>query len=630
MTFGTAVANADQMTVFTCHDPAGDAVGNDGWVNVRSGDYDMISADTCGQQGSGAMVLELAANAAGYQNLAHTEWVFYTPSWASIASYTIQVVSSYGLPGTGVSGSGQAFIDASDERDPVYDYRNLGAGAVGVGSVSRGVPDPVSSISVNASCDGQEGPCAPGVQVSHIDFSSAAVVLNDSTMPAVSDLTGSLVSGATLRGTADVDFNASDAGPGVYSGQLIVDGRSEPAVILNSNNGWCQNLGQTSDGTRSFAHPEPCAQTTSGSLTLDTAGLPDGQHALKLVVDDASGNATTAYDGTITTDNAPANISTPTMLAPSPVSVGSTLAAGPGTWSAPIGAGSISYSYGWEDCDAQGNDCQPIPGMDASSYTATAADSGHTVRAAITATDSDGSTSATSASSTLVASGPPIEPGVLPSAMGGLPNRTGASEGAELHLAGHAAISRSFARRAFTISGQLLNATGTGIGGATLDLLQQVQGSGSRQVIAHATTAPNGTFTVHVPDGPSRTITVAYRAVSGELAYATQVGIQEAVSAAVQMHITPRRTGSTGTITLAGRVSGPVPRDGVIVELLVHYRGTWEPLRTPRTDSSGRFHAVYEFQGAVGRFPFRAEVFGGQAGFPYTTGDSAPVDVSTG
>ena len=76
-------------------------------------------------------------------------------------------------------------------------------------------------------------------------------------------------------------------------------------------------------------------------------------------------------------------------------------------------------------------------------------------------------------------------------------------------------------------------------------------------------------------------------------------------------------------------MSGPVPTQGVLVGLLVHYRGHWEPFRTPRTDSHGRFSVAYQFQGGVGRFPFRAQVFGGQAGFPYAHGESGTVAVTT-
>jgi 5-hydroxyisourate hydrolase-like protein (transthyretin family) len=103
----------------------------------------------------------------------------------------------------------------------------------------------------------------------------------------------------------------------------------------------------------------------------------------------------------------------------------------------------------------------------------------------------------------------------------------------------------------------------------------------------------------------------------------------ETVRAGVALRVTPRHPASTGTIRLSGQVQGPIPARGVIVELLVHYRGHWEPLRTPRTRADGRFEAFYRFQGAVGRFPFRAEVFAGQAGFPYSLGASNLVHVTT-
>ena len=44
----------------------------------------------------------------------------------------------------------------------------------------------------------------------------------------------------------------------------------------------------------------------------------------------------------------------------------------------------------------------------------------------------------------------------------------------------------------------------------------------------------------------------------------------------------------------------------------------------------GRFRVRYQFEGAVGRFPFRAKVLGGQAGYPYATGESKPVEITTG
>ena len=62
------------------------------------------------------------------------------------------------------------------------------------------------------------------------------------------------------------------------------------------------------------------------------------------------------------------------------------------------------YAYGWEDCDSSGAGCVTISGATSSSYTLTAGDVGHTVRSVVTASDSGGSTSASSAATGVVAS----------------------------------------------------------------------------------------------------------------------------------------------------------------------------------------------------------------------------------
>jgi hypothetical protein len=125
-------------------------------------------------------------------------------------------------------------------------------------------------------------------------------------------------------------------------------------------------------------------------------------------------------------------------------------------------------------------------------------------------------------------------------------------------------------------------------------------------------------------------MTVGYRAFSADAGYSTSAAVGETVAGSVTLAVTPRRTRPTGTIELSGRVAGPIPSHGVAVELLVHYRGRWVPFRDPTTNRYGRFRVAYSFQGAEGRFPFRAEVPGGQTGFPYGAAASVPVTVRTG
>jgi hypothetical protein len=108
---------------------------------------------------------------------------------------------------------------------------------------------------------------------------------------------------------------------------------------------------------------------------------------------------------------------------------------------------------------------------------------------------------------------------------------------------------------------------------------------------------------------------ISYRAFT-DAGYGAQANIRESVGAGVQLRIAPRRTTPNGTIILTGKVQGSTPPEGALVDLLVHYRRHWEPFRTTRTDRDGRFEVVYQFEGAAGRFPFRAEVPQGQASCP--------------
>lgn len=86
----------------------------------------------------------------------------------------------------------------------------------------------------------------------------------------------------------------------------------------------------------------------------------------------------------------------PLVSAPQP---GQSLAASGGRWS---GAPSTAISYQWQRCDSAGVSCGPISGATSQTYTPASADSGYTLRAAVTATNSLGSASAVSPPSTVV------------------------------------------------------------------------------------------------------------------------------------------------------------------------------------------------------------------------------------
>ena len=78
---------------------------------------------------------------------------------------------------------------------------------------------------------------------------------------------------------------------------------------------------------------------------------------------------------------------------------GSTLTASPGTWS---GVTPIDFAYNWLRCNSAGASCVSIGASDLT-YTLVSADVGSTIRVAVTATNTDGSTSALSAATAVIA-----------------------------------------------------------------------------------------------------------------------------------------------------------------------------------------------------------------------------------
>ena len=484
---------------------------------------------------------------------------------------------------------------------------------------------------VNAMCDpagNNNSSCSLTSSQWEYRIFGGEISLHAANDPQANNITGPLTSETPLRASETITLSATDQGPGLAYVKLLADGQSIQTQIIDTNNGRCVALPGHDPYT--WAYQVPCKTSVGGrSYELNTALLPDGTHHVQVIIEDAAGNQSVVLDRTVTTNNAPTNTSAPAIITPVTPAPGVALASQPGAWSTPTGAGPASTTYQWQDCNNEGNNCQPIPGAQSPGYTPAASDVGHTLRVLVTATDNDGSNSAESlASSIVLATQNGLGSGSTFGA--GTANGANASESAVLHVNGNHAISRPFARRALKLTGQLTNSQGHPIAGATLDILQQTQGANTTKLVKHVQTSITGTFTAALPAGPSRQIQVAYRAYTGDTSYTTTASVTETVRAGVHLHITTIIAGPNGTIFITGRVSGPIPHQGALVQILVHWRGHWELIRNPRTHPDGTFHVAYQFQGDIGRFPFWAEVPAGQASFPYTRGASNIVNVSTG
>jgi hypothetical protein len=377
------------------------------------------------------------------------------------------------------------------------------------------LPAGATNFSLHTSCSSDDGVqgcvIGKGSETPDLQMFGSQITLEDNTPPAATVTGGILAGTGTLTGTQGLSYTASDPLSGVRQVKLLIDGVQAAANTYTSQCPYQDFLA--------------CPANITDTIDWNTASVTDGQHSLQVLAEDAAQNTTVFYHATITTNNAPTLISPPLLTAPTQLHPADSLSIQPGNWSAPPGAGAITYSYQWQDCDTQANNCQAIPGAQTDTYTPTANDIGHTLRALVTAADNDGSNTQTSVSTSVVtAAAQAVPTSNTPQAAGetqasnpsstvmqaGTANGTSASQTAILKLYGAHAIYEPYTHRAFKITGQLLNNQEQPIAGATLDVLQQTSDSDTVTLLQHATTRPNGTFTTPIPPGPSRRIEIAY------------------------------------------------------------------------------------------------------------------------
>jgi len=104
----------------------------------------------------------------------------------------------------------------------------------------------------------------------------------------------------------------------------------------------------------------------------------------------------TSATAPVTSAAAPENTTSPTVTGTA--KVGSTLTASNGTWS----GSPTSYAYQWQRCGSSSS-CTNITGSTKQTYVIVAADAGRTLRVVVTATNADGSASASSDQTDVVA-----------------------------------------------------------------------------------------------------------------------------------------------------------------------------------------------------------------------------------
>jgi hypothetical protein len=132
------------------------------------------------------------------------------------------------------------------------------------------------------------------------------------------------------------------------------------------------------------------AGATSQSYTVATADINHTLDANVFATNaDGTGKADTAGSGVVAARTAPKNVTRPTITG-TPV-VGNTLTADNGTWT-----GASTFSYQWQQCDSNGNNCVAINGATGKTYGVQSTDNGRELLVELKVTNRFGSTTADS------------------------------------------------------------------------------------------------------------------------------------------------------------------------------------------------------------------------------------------
>ena len=316
------VAYAGQWVQVSCANPDQSVASSEGWSSFITGGQGFGSNNTTNCTPTSPMfaLLSTAAVAAvgTSENLAYTP-----PAGSTLAGGNIDV--SLYADGYGIGASGTAVlyspVGAYDASDVFFQCAN-GQAPCPSDEFSGVLALPANrggGLYLAAGCGGIAGQaCNSGGSNgawSLVQLWWADLQLTNTSAPAASGFSGSLLS-ADAHGTADVAFTATDPnGPGVYNVTVQIDGTPVYNATPNTNQGKCASAGTDStSGALMFDWQQPCLQTETVDIPVDTTALTDGEHQLKVIVTDAAQNRSTVLDQTITT----LNRTTVSALLPSP------------------------------------------------------------------------------------------------------------------------------------------------------------------------------------------------------------------------------------------------------------------------------------------------------------------------
>jgi len=212
---------------------------------------------------------------------------------------------------------------------------------------------------------------------------------------------------ATLAATGDAA--SADTAPSNNT-PPAVSGTAQQGSTLTTNSGsWSGTTPITFTYAWARCDSSGGSCSTIGGQTTNTYTIQaaDVGHTLRssVTATNGAGSASqlSAATNIVTAASAPANTSEPKISGTA--TVGSQLSVSNGSWS---GSTPITYTYKWQQCDTNGNNCNAISNATNQTYTVVSGDAGHTLRAKVTATNSAGSSTATADATAVIGGNSPV------------------------------------------------------------------------------------------------------------------------------------------------------------------------------------------------------------------------------
>src|SRR5262249_6185601 len=195
--------------------------------------------------------------------------------------------------------------------------------------------------------------------------------------------------------------------------RLPAAGNPAPPAVTGTmamNQTLTSSTGMWSGSPNGFSYQwQRCSSSGTGCVNIPGATAStykltsaDGFKTMRSTVSATNVNGASPYAASPTTNVViPLPATTGSPVVSGVAAVGHALATTDGAWNT-----TVSLSYQWERCAANGSGCGAIVGATSNTYAIESADAGHTLKAVLSATDIAGTTSAASAATAVIVAVP--------------------------------------------------------------------------------------------------------------------------------------------------------------------------------------------------------------------------------